>query len=60
MMLFESFRIRKITHKMMAAVSELSMYQATAMKLEQERLDKEQLLSQVCSSNHQFCDHNMS
>ena len=30
-------RIRSVTRKMMASVSELSMYQATAMKLQQER-----------------------
>jgi hypothetical protein len=34
-------RIRALTQKMMATVSELSMYQATAMKLEQEKTDKE-------------------
>ena len=38
-------KIRKITHKMMATVSELSMYQATSMKLEQEKTDKEQLIN---------------
>ena len=32
--------IRSITRKMMATVSELSMYQATAMKLEQEKREK--------------------
>merc|ERR1719158_2010612 len=32
-------RIKDMTRKMMATVSELSMYQATAMKLEQERDD---------------------
>lgn len=37
-------KIRKVTTKMMATVSELSMYQATAMKLEQERSDKEREL----------------
>ncbi|GMH48988.1 hypothetical protein TrVE_jg8776 [Triparma verrucosa] len=30
-------RIRSVTRKMMASVSELSMYQATAMKLQQEK-----------------------
>jgi hypothetical protein len=30
-------RIREVTRKMMASVSELSMYQATAMKLQQEK-----------------------
>jgi len=30
-------RIREVTRKMMAVVSELSMYQATAMKLQQEK-----------------------
>ena len=38
------FRLRNITRKMMAAVSELSMYQASAIKLEQEKEEKETLL----------------
>lgn len=33
-------RIKTLTRKMMATVSELSMYQATALKLEQEKLSK--------------------
>lgn len=35
-------RIREVTRKLMSAVSELSLYQATAMKLKQERDDLEQ------------------
>jgi len=35
-------RIKKLTRKMMAVVSELSMFQATAIKLEQEKKMKEQ------------------
>ena len=35
-------RIKAITRKLMACVSELSMYQATAMKLEQEKAAKEE------------------
>lgn len=35
-------RIREVTRKLMSAVSELSLYQATAMKLKQERADLEQ------------------
>jgi hypothetical protein len=38
-------KIRAITRKMMAAVSELSMYQANAMRLEHEKLEKEKLLT---------------
>jgi len=34
-------RIKNITRKLMACVSELSMYQATAMKLEQEKAARE-------------------
>jgi chromosome segregation ATPase len=34
-------RIKETTRKMMATVSELSMYQATAMKLQQEKHDRE-------------------
>ena len=34
-------RIKNTTRKMMATVSELSMYQATAMKLQQEKHDRE-------------------
>ena len=34
-------RIKSVTRKLMACVSELSMYQATGMKLEQERVAKE-------------------
>lgn len=36
--------IRAVTRKMMAAVSELSMYQASALRLEQERGEKERAL----------------
>lgn len=38
-------RIRAVTRQMMATVSELSMYQATAMRLEKERDDEERVLS---------------
>ena len=34
-------RIKEVTRKMMATVSELSMYQATAMKLQQTKHDRE-------------------
>ena len=37
-------KIRNITRKMMANVSELSMYQANAMKLEHEKNEKENLV----------------
>jgi chromosome segregation ATPase len=37
-------RIKETTRRMMALVSELSMYQATALKLEQEKSDKEKEL----------------
>ena len=37
-------RIKEVTRKMMATVSELSMYQATALKLQQEKHDQEQAL----------------
>eukprot|EP01006_Ploeotia_vitrea_P008854 TRINITY_DN21046_c0_g1_i1.p1 TRINITY_DN21046_c0_g1~~TRINITY_DN21046_c0_g1_i1.p1 ORF type:complete len:990 (+),score=582.58 TRINITY_DN21046_c0_g1_i1:36-2972(+) len=40
-------KIRTATRKMMAAVSELSMYQATALKLEQERKDREVQLQEA-------------
>ena len=35
-------RIKSVTRKLMACVSELSMYQATAMKLEQEKASREE------------------
>lgn len=38
-------KIRNITRKMMASVSELSMYQASAMRLEAEKLEKEKALA---------------
>ena len=38
-------KIRNITRKMMASVSELSMYQASAMRLEAEKSDKEKSLA---------------
>jgi chromosome segregation ATPase len=37
-------RIKEVTRKMMATVSELSMYQATALKLQQEKHDQEMSL----------------
>jgi len=36
-----------ITGKMMAAVSELSMYQANAMRLESEKLQQDRILSEA-------------
>jgi len=42
-------RIRRITRRMMACVSELSMYQATALKFESEKKDKEELLEEAQS-----------
>jgi len=39
--------IKEVTRKMMAVVSELSMYQATAMKLEQEKQDRETELDEA-------------
>ncbi|GMI18091.1 hypothetical protein TrLO_g1215 [Triparma laevis f. longispina] len=39
-------RIRSVTRKMMASVSELSMYQATAMKLQQEKHLREKEFSE--------------
>merc|ERR1719183_1935980 len=44
-------RIKDMTRKMMATVSELSMYQATAMKLETER---EQVQERVMSARESF------
>lgn len=38
-------KIRNITRKMMASVSELSMYQASAMRLEAEKAEKEKALA---------------
>ena len=38
-------KIRNITRKMMASVSELSMYQASAMRLEAEKVEKEKALA---------------
>jgi len=40
-------RIRDTTRRMMGTVSELSMYQATAMKLQQEKAAKEQELEEA-------------
>eukprot|EP00698_Gefionella_okellyi_P001710 TRINITY_DN11581_c0_g1_i1.p1 TRINITY_DN11581_c0_g1~~TRINITY_DN11581_c0_g1_i1.p1 ORF type:complete len:959 (+),score=296.70 TRINITY_DN11581_c0_g1_i1:377-2878(+) len=40
-------KIKALTRKMMATVSELSMYQATAMKMEQEKLELEATLDQA-------------
>ena len=37
-----------MTRQMMAKVSELSMYQATAMRLQQEVKEKESLLERYC------------
>jgi len=42
-------KIKEVTRKMMAMVSELSMYQATAMKLEQER---EEICATVLKARH--------
>merc|ERR1711871_1272758 len=40
-------RIRDVTRRMMATVSELSMYQATAMKLQQEKISKKAELDEM-------------
>ncbi len=40
-------RIKAITRKLMACVSELSMYQATSIKLEQEKSERLDVLDQV-------------
>lgn len=40
-------KIRSTTRKMMATVSELSMYQATAMKLEHQKRDQQEELKQA-------------
>jgi len=40
-------RIREVTRRMMATVSELSMYQATAMKLQQEKYGKKSELEEA-------------
>lgn len=39
-------KIREVTKKMLATVSELSMYQATALKLQQERTQRERKLEE--------------
>lgn len=43
-------RIKGTTRRMMATVSELSMYQATAMKLTQENQQKDELLSAMAQN----------
>ena len=40
-------RIRDITKKMLASVSELSMYQATALRLQQEKLHREKAVEEA-------------
>ena len=40
-------RIKEVTRKMMATVSELSMYQATALKLQQEKHDRDMELEEA-------------
>lgn len=40
-------RIKDVTKKMLASVSELSMYQATALRLQQERLQREKALEEA-------------
>lgn len=40
-------KIRDITKKMLASVSELSMYQATALRLQQEKLQREKALEEA-------------
>lgn len=41
-------RVRESTRSMMALISELSMYQATALKLEEEKEDKQDFLTNCC------------
>lgn len=40
-------RIRDVTKKMLASVSELSMYQATALRLQQEKITREKVLEEA-------------
>lgn len=40
-------KIKEVTRSMMATVSELSMYQATALKLEQEKAERDKLLEEA-------------
>jgi hypothetical protein len=40
-------RIREVTKKMLASVSELSMYQATALRLQQEKMARERALDEA-------------
>mmetsp|Transcript_21447 Transcript_21447/g.48557 ORF Transcript_21447/g.48557 Transcript_21447/m.48557 type:complete len:922 (-) Transcript_21447:40-2805(-) len=40
-------RIREVTKKMLASVSELSMYQASALRLQQEKLFREKVLEEA-------------
>ncbi len=40
-------RIRDVTKKMLASVSELSMYQATALRLQQEKITREKMLEEA-------------
>lgn len=40
-------KIREITKKMLASVSELSMYQATALRLQQEKMQRERALDEA-------------
>jgi chromosome segregation ATPase len=40
-------KIRDVTKKMLATVSELSMYQATALRLQQEKVSREEMLEEA-------------
>lgn len=40
-------KIRDVTKKMLASVSELSMYQATALRLQQEKIEREKALEEA-------------
>lgn len=40
-------RIREVTRRMMSTVSELSMHQATALKLQQEKMERERALQEA-------------
>lgn len=58
-------KIKETTRKMMAVVSELSMYQATAMKLQQEKhdalVDVEECTRRVAQglAPNEFCEHQL-
>ncbi|DBA00511.1 TPA: hypothetical protein N0F65_006415 [Lagenidium giganteum] len=59
-------RIKETTRKMMAIVSELSMYQATAMKLQQEKhdslIDYEECVKRYDAGQtpNEYCEHQLA